>query len=122
MEDYFQASGRGGRSGDSAHSIVYWKPTDCPLRKKPSNLHHREVNDVRHYLENSLRCRRELLLKYFDPSNAKPGDEPLTCYDVCATMFLKSVEELSMDCVRVLSRNFDLGGKIWATSPSHAHL
>ena len=57
MEDYFQASGRGGRSGDSAHSIVYWKPADCPLRKKPSDLHHREVNDVRHYLENSSRCR-----------------------------------------------------------------
>ena len=29
IEDYFQASGRGGRSGASAHSIVYWRPSDC---------------------------------------------------------------------------------------------
>ena len=26
IEDYFQASGRRGQSGDSAYSIVYWTP------------------------------------------------------------------------------------------------
>ena len=34
IEDYFQESGRGGRSGDPARSIVYWKPIDCHLKKK----------------------------------------------------------------------------------------
>ena len=29
IEDYFQASGRRGQSGDSAYSIVYWTPKDC---------------------------------------------------------------------------------------------
>ena len=29
IEDYFQASGRGGRSRYSAYSIVYWTPKDC---------------------------------------------------------------------------------------------
>ena len=29
IEDYFQASGRRGRSGYSAYSIVYWTPKDC---------------------------------------------------------------------------------------------
>ena len=29
IEDYFQASGRRGKSGDSAYSIVYWTPKDC---------------------------------------------------------------------------------------------
>ena len=29
VEDYFQASGRRGQSGDSAYSIVYWTPKDC---------------------------------------------------------------------------------------------
>ena len=28
IEDYFQASGRRGRSGDSAYSIIYWTPKD----------------------------------------------------------------------------------------------
>ena len=30
IEDYFQASGRGERSGDSAYSIVYWTPKRLP--------------------------------------------------------------------------------------------
>lgn len=84
VEDYFQQSGRGGRSGAAARSIVYWKPVDCPLRRNPSTLHHREVNDVRHYLENIAVCRRKWLLAYFDSDNAKPGVEPSTCCDVCA--------------------------------------
>ncbi len=25
----------GGRSGDSAHSVIYWAPADCPSRKEP---------------------------------------------------------------------------------------
>ena len=29
IEDYFQASGRRGKSGDSAYSLVYWTPKDC---------------------------------------------------------------------------------------------
>ena len=30
-EDYFQASGRRGQSGDSAYSIVYRTPKDCQI-------------------------------------------------------------------------------------------
>ena len=29
IEDYFQASGRRGQSGDSAYFIVCWTPKDC---------------------------------------------------------------------------------------------
>ena len=29
IEDYFQAGGRRGLSGDSAYSRVYWTPKDC---------------------------------------------------------------------------------------------
>ena len=82
---YFQASGRGGRSGDSAHSIVYWALKDCPLRKEPKSVHERELNEVRQYLKNASECRRKQLLEYFDPKSAKPGDDPKVCCDVCAT-------------------------------------
>ena len=35
IDDYFQESGRGGRSGDDAKSVIYWSLADCPLRKEP---------------------------------------------------------------------------------------
>lgn len=84
IEDYFQASGRGGRSGASARSIVYWKPSDCPRRKAPVTQHEHEVNDVRSYVENSSVCRRLWLNQYFNSQTAKPGDDPIMCCDVCA--------------------------------------
>lgn len=83
IEDYFQASGRAGRGGESSKSIVYWTPSDCPMRKEPSTAHEREVNDVREYVENSMECRRKWLLKYFTPDSAQCGDDPVMCCDVC---------------------------------------
>lgn len=38
IDNYFQESGRGGRSGDCARSIVFWKPLDCPVKKEPTCL------------------------------------------------------------------------------------
>ena len=35
VEDYFQESGRGGGSGGEAVSTIYWKASDCPIRKEP---------------------------------------------------------------------------------------
>ena len=58
IEDYFQESGRGGRSGDPARSIVYWKPIDCRVKKKLASTQDHEVAAVRHYLENHTSCRR----------------------------------------------------------------
>ena len=88
IEDYFQASGRGGRKGESACSRIYWTRTDCPMWKNPTTTHQREVNCVRKYLDNSSICRRKWLLEYFDPKNAKPGEDPITCCDVCEAMAL----------------------------------
>ena len=83
IEDYYQASGRAGRSGDAAHSVVYWTPTDCPRRKEPYTSHHHEVNDVRAYLENSTVCRRKWLMEFFENDSANPDCDPLSCCDVC---------------------------------------
>ena len=52
IHDYFQESGRGGRSGDPAKSIVFWKPKDCPMRKELTIIRNHEVANVRRYLEN----------------------------------------------------------------------
>ena len=37
IDDYFQESGRAGRSGEAAKLIVYLKPSDAPLRKDTSD-------------------------------------------------------------------------------------
>ena len=68
IEDYFQESGRGGRSGEQARSVVYWKPVDCKMPKKVLSLQDKEVAAIRDYFEKQSLCRRQLLLQYFDPS------------------------------------------------------
>ena len=86
MEDYFQESGRGGRSGEDSRSVIFWKPTDCPMRKQPTTQYDQEVNEVRKYVENSTECRRKLLLQHFDPdSNAAK------CCDVCAAAVVSQI-------------------------------
>ena len=57
IEDYFQESGRGGRSGDPARSVVYWKPIYCRV-KKLSSTRDQEIAAVQHYLENDISCLR----------------------------------------------------------------
>lgn len=86
IEDYFQESGRGGRSGEQAKSVVFWKPSDVPLRKDRSVPANAELATVRHYVDNTAECRRVQLLRYFDPMLIKtlPCRDPLLCCDVCA--------------------------------------
>jgi len=71
IDDYFQESGRGGRSGGDAHSIVYWKPIDCPIRKDLVTTRDKEVADVRRYFANTDICLRFWLLEYFDRKCAR---------------------------------------------------
>ena len=51
IDDYFQESGRGGRSGDAARSLVLWKASDCPVKTKPTSTRDEEVIAVRRYLD-----------------------------------------------------------------------
>ena len=48
IENYFQESGRAGRSGDPAKSVIYWKPSDAPLQKDLSKPRIAELAAVRH--------------------------------------------------------------------------
>ena len=85
LEDYFQESGRGGRSGDPAKSVIYWKPKDCPSHKKIENIHDQETAAVRRYVENISECRRYQLLTYFDPGFSRVDSESMACCDVCSS-------------------------------------
>ena len=75
IDDYFQESGRADRSGQSAFSIVFWKPIDCPKRKELLNARDQEVAAVRVYLENTTSCRWKWLLQYFDSSGVSSVTE-----------------------------------------------
>ena len=86
IDDYFQESGRGGRSGGNARSIVYWKPGDCPYKGEPMTARDHEVNAVRRYVENTTDCRRKRLLDYFNSSYALPGNTPSRCCDIFARL------------------------------------
>ena len=91
IEDYMQESGRAGRSGEQALSIVYWKPNDAPLRKELKSNRDREIAAVRHYLENSKACRRVQLLNYFDPvfTESMQVLDKSVCCDVCKNEVVK---------------------------------
>ena len=83
LDDYFQESGRCGRSGENAKYVVYWKPSECPSRKKIKTTRDAELMAVRRYLENTSECRHKWLLAYFDPGHAHTSKEPTYCCDVC---------------------------------------
>ena len=65
LEDYFQESGRGGRSSGDAVSTIFWTPADCPVRNTPTTLRDHKLVAVRRYVENITVCRRKWLLDYF---------------------------------------------------------
>ena len=86
IDDFFQESGRAGRSGKRAKSVVFWKPSDAPLKSVITTPREREVAAVRRYLQNDKACRRFQLLSYFDEELALslPRRDYLLCCDVCA--------------------------------------
>ena len=43
---------------------------DAPLRKTLGNLTNAEIAAVKHYLENTHKCRHNQLLRYFDSSSS----------------------------------------------------
>ena len=88
IDDYFQESGRSGRSGDQARSVVLWKPVDAPLKQDLSNPRNVEIVAVRRYLENDKVCRRLQLLQYFDSRASPCSKDKLLCCDVCAKSVL----------------------------------
>lgn len=81
IDDYFQESGRGGRSGGDANSTVYWKPSDCPVQKEPKTIRDQELIVVRRYLENTTACRRKWLLDYFGVQLT--ANQASRCCDIC---------------------------------------
>ena len=79
LDDYFQESGRAGRSGNQASSlVVYWKPAQCPMKGDPKTAHEKELNAVRMY--GTL----------YDHISAPPKLAPRGAYSGTNTSYFKS--------------------------------
>ena len=97
IEDYFQESGRAGRSGQQATSTIFWEPSDVPNHKDLSKAQSVELAKMRSYLENVSDCRRCTLLSYFDTAlvSSLPERDHRTCCDNCSKVSLPRVSKLN---------------------------
>lgn len=83
IDDYAQGSGRGGRSGEKAQSIIFWTPCDCSLKENLKTVKDCETAAVRTYLENKTVCHRKWLFDYFDQSLSPDYVDSKECCDIC---------------------------------------
>ena len=82
LGDYFQESGRGGRSGSDVISTIYWIPRDSCIKKSPILLSMiMKPLLLGNTCKHTTICRRKWLLDHFDVRMDK-GFE--LCCDVCS--------------------------------------
>lgn len=84
LRDFVQESGRGGRDGETALSVVY--AAECRTTQEGSSYQAtaREAEDIREYLQRSISCRRTILSRVMDGRLDRTGCEEgeLAC-DLC---------------------------------------
>ncbi|VDI30438.1 Hypothetical predicted protein [Mytilus galloprovincialis] len=76
METYVQEIGRCGRNGQQATAVLYYNNTDIAANKEALK------SEMREYVKNEDRCRREFLLGYFG-FNAPTNRDKHKCCDIC---------------------------------------
>lgn len=95
LESYFQQSGRGGRDGEPAVSIIFWSKEDMNRNNFFANClgpagtraqARRDFQIINDYVTDTVTCRRKLLLSYFgekcDNSGSTTTNEE--CCDNCS--------------------------------------
>ena len=89
LEGYYQECGRGGRDGKTSYCTLYFNYADFKsieslvkrdkdLSKDNREKHLSKLNDVLQYCNNTIECRRKLVLSYFNEAF-----DPKTCRKTC---------------------------------------
>lgn len=90
LESYFQQSGRGGRDGEPAVSIIFWSQEDFNRNRFFANCfstadsRSRERLDcqlINDYVMDTVTCRRKILLSYF--GEKYDGDTSIATNEEC---------------------------------------
>ena len=77
VEEYVQETGRSGRDGECTIAVLYYGKSDGYSDKLSA--------EMKHYINNSVVCRRELLMSTFgDPSQVPKPSKLHLCCDICA--------------------------------------
>ena len=84
LESYVQEVGRAGRDNHPAKAILYYHTLDF-------TAHTRKL--MKEYCQNSVTCRRELLLRNFDDFNLDELTlDPFYCCDICDNTLMLQME------------------------------
>lgn len=86
LELYVQETGRGGRDGHTTKCVLYFSPKDFGGTSHISP-------DMKTYCENTVQCRRNLLMRQFTEEQVKSPEYLHLCCDICATVCTCSVCE-----------------------------
>ena len=77
VEEYVQETGRSGRDGECTIAVLYYGKSDGYSDKLSA--------EMKHYINNSVVCQRELLMSTFgDPSQVPKPSKLHLCCDICA--------------------------------------